>query len=350
MTKYRLATISDNQQLIELTASSGMAGQISLRIDRQPDFFKLLNMRGVSKVFVALENDIIIGCLCVSFQQVYVGGQILPFQYICDLKVAKSFRNKGIGLELCNQLANFLLSIDADLAFLNVSKGNTKPLSFFKNRPNIPDFKNIGVFNVYQFIGKKKNVIQSQNGVQLTPVKDEIISFLNAHQCNYELGSVIDSEKLENADIYAIQNKGNIKAVMCLTDTMNVKQNVVTKLSWKLKYLLKLINTFRSIAGISKMPLVNEPVRMMYIKYLAVNKAEMSVVKLLINHARNIAYERSYSFVSFGMHEKDPLNACIKGLSKLTFNSVGMLISIKDNKALIEKVKRGIPFIDYSLA
>ena len=97
------------------------------------------------------------------------------------------------------------------------------------------------------------------------------------------------------------------------------------------------------------MPSVNEPVRMMYIKYLAVNNHEKQLVKLLINHARNIVYERYYSFISIGLHEKDPLNTCFSGLLKLTFNSVGMLLSIKDNRALIEKVKQGVPYEDYSL-
>ncbi len=132
-------------------------------------------------------------------------------------------------------------------------------------------------------------------------------------------------------------------------DTMNVKQNVVTKISWKMKYLLKVVNSFNWVSGISKMPSINEPVRMMYIKYLAVNNAEKQLTKLLINYARNIVYERSYSFVSIGLHEKDPLNTCFSGLLKLTFNSVGMLLSIKDNRSLIEKVKQGVPFEDYSL-
>lgn len=52
MIKFQLATPSDNQQLIKLTAASGMMGEISLRIDRKPDFFSLLKMRGETRVFV----------------------------------------------------------------------------------------------------------------------------------------------------------------------------------------------------------------------------------------------------------------------------------------------------------
>jgi len=349
MIRYRQATKEDNQQLIELTASSGMRGETGLRIDRKPDFFKLLGMRGATNVFVALDNETIIGSLCVSLQQVYLGGQIYPLQYIGDFKVAEPFRNKGIGLQLCNQLADYVVHIGADLAFLNVSKGNAKPFSFFKDRPGIPDFENIGVFNIHQFIGKKKKAYLPQYKIELMPVTDDLIKFLNARYSKYEMGPVITKKKLQGTINFVIQHKKEIIAAMCLADTMSAKQNVVTTLSWKMKVLLKCINIFKVVSGFSKMPLVNEPVQMIYIKYLAVNNNEKQQIKLLINHARNIVYEKAYSFVSLGIHEKDPLNSCFVGLVKLTFKSVGMLLSIKDNKDLIEKVKQGVPFEDYSL-
>ena len=349
MISYRKATDKDNQQLIELTAASGMMGETGLRIDRKPDFFKLLSMRGDTKVFVALDDNKIIGSLCVSLQQVYVGGQIFPLQYIGDFKVAAAYRNKGVGLHLCNDMADYVISMGADLAFLNVSKGNTKPVSFFKNRPTVPDFDNIGIFNIHQFIGKKKKTFIPGYQVELMPITEELINFLNYHYSKYELGCVISKEKLEGTSAFIIEFNNKIIAAMCLIDLMPVKQNVVTALSWKMKSLLKGMNTLRGITGISKMPVLNEPVKMMYIKYLAVENKEERLVKILINHARNIVYDRSYSFVSIGLHQKDPLNNCFFGLFKLTFNSVGMLLSIKNNRSLIEKVKKGIPFEDYSL-
>ncbi len=349
MITYRLATDSDNQQLIELTAAAGMAGETGLRIDRKPDFFSLLNMRGESKVFVAVDDHMIIGSLCVSLQQVYVGGEIFPFYYIGDFKVATSYRNKGIGLQLCDQLADYVISNNGDLAFLNVSKGNTKPVSFFKNRPGVPDFENIGIFKIHQFIGKRKKINHPEYKIESATVSDELIEFLNVHYSHYELGPVITTEILKDAEIFVIRKDKKIIATMCLLDTMPVKQNVVTKLSWQMKPLLYFINLISDIAGISKMPVLNEPVRMIYIRYLAVNDKNAAIVKLLINHARNIVYKRSYSFASIGLHEKDPFNNCFSGMFKMTFNSVGMLVTIKDSKILIENIKKGIPFEDYSL-
>jgi hypothetical protein len=278
-----------------------------------------------------------------------VGGQILPFYYVGDFKVAEPYRNKGIGLQLCNELANYVVPAGADLAFLNVSKGNSKPFSFFKDRPGIPDFDNIGIFKIHQFLGKKKKALHPQYTIESSPTSDEVIEFLNAHYSKYELGTVITKEKLEGTEIFTIREKNKIIAAMCLMDTMQVKQNVVTGMSWKMKALVKFMNAISRISGTSKMPVLNEPVKMIYIKYLSVNEQDKQLVKLLINHARNIVHKRSYTFASVGLHEKDPFNACFSGMMKVTFNSVGMLLSIKDTRSLIEKVKKGIPFEDYSL-
>ncbi len=348
MIKYRIATLEDNQQLIDLTAASGMKGDISLRIDRQPNFFKLLEMRGKSVVFVAVDEGVIIGCICVSHQEVYVAKQIYPLQYVGDFKVLDSYRNKGVGLNLCNHLADYVVSSGVDLAFLNFSKGNDKPISFFKGRPNIPDFENIGVFNIIQFIGKRRKLIDSKFKIEETAVTNELIQFLNIHYCNYELGSVITKEKLDGTTNFIIRNNFKIIAAISLIDTMSVKQNVVMHLSWRIKYLLQIINLFRSPFGISKMPVLNEPVKMIYVKYLAVNDNEKAMVKELINYARNIVFQKEYSFVSIGLHEKDSLNHCFKGFLKLTFNSVGMLLSIKNNKKIMQNVQQGIPFEDFS--
>jgi hypothetical protein len=130
---------------------------------------------------------------------------------------------------------------------------------------------------------------------------------------------------------------------------MQYKQNIVMKLSRQMKMLLNILNSLKNIFGISRMPVLREQVKMIYIKYLAVTHHEKQLVRLMLNHARNVVYDQDYSFVSIGIHERDPLNKCFAGTFKLTFKSVGMLLTIQNNQQLIEKVKQGVPFEDYSL-
>ncbi|MCY7420630.1 MAG: GNAT family N-acetyltransferase [Chitinophagaceae bacterium] len=346
---YRLATRDDNQQLLELTALSGMQGEISLRIDRKPNFFDLLEMRGKSNVFVALDEGVIIGSLSASLQEVYVGGTIYPLHYIGDFKVAENYQNRGVGLQLCNELANHAVPAGADLAFLNVSKGNSKPFSFFKDRPSIPDFENIGLFIVTQFPGKKNTIAHPIYKVEAAKPGGELLRFFNLHYSQYQLGPVITLEKLSKTSNFIVRDNNGIVAAMSLTDNMHCKQNVVTRLSFKMKYLLKVLTVIGRNFSLSPLPILHQPVKMLYIRFLAVNNHDRELTRLLVNFARNIAYEKSYSFASIGLHEKDPLNVCFRGFLKLSFKSVGMLVTIKNNKELIDTARQGIPFEDYSL-
>ena len=43
------------------------------------------------------------------------------------------------------------------------------------------------------------------------------------------MGPVITKEKLEGTQNFIIRDNNNIIAAMCLIDTMNVKQNIVTR-------------------------------------------------------------------------------------------------------------------------
>ena len=49
----REATPEDNNQLLDLTSQTPMQGFLSLRIDRNPDFFSLLELRGASVTLIA---------------------------------------------------------------------------------------------------------------------------------------------------------------------------------------------------------------------------------------------------------------------------------------------------------
>lgn len=349
MITYRLATVSDNQNLLDLTSSTPMSGEIVLRIDRNPDFFGLIKMRGESKVFVAIENKVVIGSICVSLEYIFVGQKKYPLYYISDFKVALGHRNMGIGLELTNKVTEYLESVGADLAFLNVSKGNARPFVFFNNRPNYTDFENIGLFHIYQFIGLKTRNQNGKYNIEYSYVTDEIIDFLNTFYKAYELGGVITKEKLEETSVFSVRQEKKLLAVMSIVDTMRLKQNVVLKLPWHFKFPLRLINACSTLLKVSKMPKEHEPIRMLYIKYLAVNEYDTGLIGSLLKKAKNMAFEKSYSFVSIGLHEKDPLIKCISGFIKLRFSSVGMLVSMKNNAELMQQVKQGIPFKDYSI-
>ena len=348
MVNYRLANFKDNQQLLELTMSAGMPGKMALRIDRHPDFFKLNSLRGETKVYVALEDTNIVGSICVSDQIVFIDKRQYPLYYISDFKVAQTHRNLGIGLQLTNMVVTYLESQNADFAFLNVSKGNKRPFVFFSERGHYPDFQNIGTFTTFQYIGSNRKFSNNKYKIELAQGTHDVLEFLNNYYSQYELANVITNDKIKDTDLYVVREQNQILAVMSIIDTMNMKQNVVLKMPWHLKGVIACINVFCKLLKLSKLPKENEPIKMLYIRYLAIKKYNKTLISALMSFAKQQAYNKSYSFVSISMHENDILLQKLPKSMRFTFHSVGMLVSMKDSKKLMKLIKKGMPFRDYS--
>lgn len=344
---YREAIPEDDRSLLGLTSSAVMPGIIKLMTSRQPSFFNLVRQRGVSKVIVAEEDNELIGSICISQEIVFIDKKPCKLFYISDFRVNHSQRNKGIGLQLTNEAVCCLEKQDADFAFLNVSKGNKRPFVFFSDRKKFPDFENIGIFNIYQFLGAKKG---ANNDFQVleTSADQKIIDFLNEYHSNFQLAPVLDYDQLENTSIYTIEENNDLLAVMCIGDYNDCKQHIVISLPWYLQLSIIVMNLFRTISGTNLLPTTNQPIKMLHIKYLAVKRRDKRLIKSLIRRAQNEVQLKSYSFVSLGLHEKDPLIEKLPKFFKMTFHSVGMLVTMKNTQKLMNVVKQGIPYKDFS--
>ncbi len=92
--------------------------------------------------------------------------------------------------------------------------------------------------------------------------------------------------------------------------------------------------------GTNQLPSVNQPIKMLFIKYLAVKNEDKRLIKSLIRQAQNEVYLKSYSFVSLGLHEKDSLRKRLPKFFRMTFHSIGMLVTMKNNKNLMDLIKK----------
>lgn len=122
--QLRDATETDNAALIDLTTACPMNGEISLRMDRSPDFFALNRLEGdPARVGVATDAaGRIVGCVAVARRSSYLNGEESAVAYVSDLKVHPSARGSGaadlltgyarqVSRELCGNDATMLCTI-----------------------------------------------------------------------------------------------------------------------------------------------------------------------------------------------------------------------------------------------
>src|SRR5579863_2881590 len=146
--EIRQASEADNDELIALTRMTPMDGAISLRIDREPDFFALLRLRGKSKVYVAVQGSQVIGCISAALRTAYISGVPEPIAYIGDMKVHPSFSGSLVAVRLIKALEADLRFNGIDLCFCVAADGNHRVMPLFEGRLGMPRWVRLGRFLV----------------------------------------------------------------------------------------------------------------------------------------------------------------------------------------------------------
>ena len=97
----RQAHRDDNDALVALAGSCPMNGDLSLCVDRSPDFFALSRIAGDPwRVGVIDGHNGPIACIGVARREVYLNGDPSSLAYVGDLKVHPAFRRRGAGRAL----------------------------------------------------------------------------------------------------------------------------------------------------------------------------------------------------------------------------------------------------------
>jgi GNAT superfamily N-acetyltransferase len=345
----RRAETSDNEGLQDLTSATPMGGEISIRIDRHPDFFRLLEQRGRSHVLVAEDDGKIVGCISVAEVMVYVNGKQESVHYLGDLKVYPDYQRTGLAVRLVKSMHRYLLSVDADIVIWTAAYGNRSVLPFFDGRAGLPKASAIGIFNVYQILPSPQQLKNSAYVVQVELLDQDLCRLYNEHFRSYQFGSLIKPGPLQEIQHWGARSCGQLRAAISLIDIGNAKQNVLIRLPFILRILFFVLRILRLILPIPNLPEKNKPVRILYIKALACCEGYEDALTFLIQKSRNVAFKRNYHFLSLGVHENDPLRKLFTRYPKFTFKSMGFVVNLKRENNEMQHVINGVPFEDYSL-
>jgi hypothetical protein len=343
----RQANYSDNAGLVELTSLTPMMGKISIRVDRKPDFFGLLEMRGSSFVFVAEFKNKIIGSYSVSAMKVFIAGEPQTAYYIGDFKVHPDFRKSIVALKLARHIIQKLQSLNADLLFSAVIAENKMVTSFLKENPFLPTTKNAGKFNVYQIIPSPFKSRNSTYQVTESFSDSSCTEFFNDFTKQFLFGPVYNKSSFENTTLITATFNNEIIAAISLIAIGDKKQEIVIKLPFHLKIIGTLFNAIHSILPAIKLP--NEKIDILYIKSFACKPEHKNALKLLLARARNLAYEQKYHFLCIGIHEKSPWKSMFSHYPAFRIQSNLFVGSLKNDGDKINSILDGIPFLDYSL-
>lgn len=349
MAIIRVATESDNDGLLMLTAMTPMLGEISIRSDRYPDFFRLLKLRGQSQVLVAEENGKIVGCVSAARVTVHVDTKTESVHYLGDLKVHPDYRGTGLAVRLLASMHRQLLAEDADLIICTAAYGNKDILPFFNGRAGLPWAVPFGIFKIYQILPSRRRRAPKDYSVQEERDQPSLYRLYNDHFQQYQFGPVFAPGELRSARHWVARSGGMNQACLSCVDVEDARQNVLIRLPVVLQILAFLLRILRRMMPMPNLPEINEPIRSLYVKAWACRAGQEAALDLLIQKARNICFDERYHFLAIGIHEMDPLAKRFVRYPKFIFKSIGFVISLKRGNDEVVRLKRRIPYEDYSL-
>jgi GNAT superfamily N-acetyltransferase len=356
----REALESDNEALLELTRLTPMAGSISLRIDRDPDFFALPRARGETMVFVATCKERVIGCMSASIHPAYVGGAIENVGHATDLKVHPDFMGKRLAVLLISTIEKYLRSRGVDLSFSLVADGNRRMMVLTEGKHGTPVQVMLGRFFVDQllplpFAGKSTRYRSEEAEASDLEQIAEMLERKNrgrnfAPQVSVAVmeRSVVDSPSTPFRKILVVREKGKIIATMTLDDTQNLRQNVLVGLPLYLRAALGALRLLALPVSSLRIPRIGEPFAILYVRFVACEEGHEDAVRHLLLQARVEAFRHRFTFLSFGLHEDDPLRSVVRGIPRLTFTSRAMATSVIQRDRVKGLVNQ-IPYEDFAL-
>jgi predicted N-acetyltransferase YhbS len=349
MATIRDAKRSDNPGLLALTALTPMDGEISVRGDRDPDFFRLLERRGPSIVLVAEDDGRIVGCVSAACMKAHVDGSPEHVHYLGDLKVHPAFRRSLLAARLLRNLQSRLVAANADLVVCTAAQGNKDILPFFLGRAGFPRAQPIGVFRVLQILPSRRRGAVEGLCLRKEEESPDLLRLFNDSFRHYQFGPVLEPGALSDGHTWVARAAGEIVAALALRDVGVDRRNVIIGLPFLLNVLTCAARPFRPVLSLANLPRMNQSVRSLYIRALACREGGEDALEPLIRRVRNEAFEGGYHFLTVGVHEKDGMAARLAKYPKFVFKSVGFVLGLKRGAEELRRLARGVPFEDYSL-
>jgi hypothetical protein len=331
--KVRKAEDGDNQSVLELSPRCAQYGMITMYPDRSPVFNKLHKLLDSGSYhMIALNSNKVVGTLGTIHTDLYFQDEPIKTAYFMDFKVDPDFR---LGLTAYRMVK---VSIDTEreagirMALATLLKNNDAPMVFTKGRGGFPISLYLGDNRIYNFVPFRTLKTNNRFVVRVATETDipELIDLYNRYYSTYRLAPRLDEKTFRhyitqidglgiNRFLVATED-GVIKAVIASWDAGSNKRYMVTQSNFRVKVISGLVK-FLSLFGQMPEPIrINEPLKQLTLVLYAHDQSTEALGELF-RHINNSNIGGEYSIIQLRVHEDDPINDRLRGLTGISVYS-----------------------------
>jgi GNAT superfamily N-acetyltransferase len=313
MALIREAVEGDNDVLNELQRKCPMGTSLVLGVDSSPDYFARSRPFRDWHVFVAVENDAIVGSAAFAINDTYVEGTHIKTAYEYGFVVDPLHRRKGIAEKLQRHIEHIALDNGVDLLHLDIIEDNIPSINLFSKM----GFEKVKDGITISLMPYKRQRITAEGNIRSMEEADvdDVTDLINETHRGYDFFSPFQPKdfveylgRIPHFDfhnILVLEDNGELEACLGIWEYDKVRKYIVEKLNWRLSlqtYLIRLIGLFTRMPYIPK---PGEPLLSYNLATVAYKRPE-SMTELL-KKTVNIALGNKINFIHVTIDPSCPM-------------------------------------------
>ncbi|HXI72548.1 MAG TPA: hypothetical protein VNN22_19570 [Verrucomicrobiae bacterium] len=318
---FALATPADDADIRRLLRENPMPGQITLTLEREPDYFADADLPGTEKqTIIANEGGRMVCVGNCSIRERFVNGQPRRVGYLgglrLDSRATGRFDILRRGYEFFRELQT---DKPADYYFTSIAADNLPARKFLeRGLPGMPAYEFAGEF-VTLLIGTP-GTVPARCGVDgkltVPGVPDTGALFANLHDVNrsFQFAPCWTTDEitalrplgLRSEDFQIISTGRSVITCAALWDQRAFKQTVIRGYSPWLAMARPAVNFAARIIGKPRLPAAGSVLAHAFVSHLAVEPENPDALIALIAKLRMCAAGRRIGFLMLGLAANDP--------------------------------------------
>lgn len=316
----REAVPEDNHELQELQAECPQGRSLIVSTVNTPDFFARVKAYGSYKVYVACEEDRIIGSGACALRDAVVNGKTRRVGYEFQYFTSPNHRRKNIARRLRQRIEEHLVQCGAQLSYALIMKDNLPSMRLFKGE----GFKLHRTLLMPAIAVRKEMDVSSEGRIRPAQFQDltKLADLLNLTWQGHELYEPVSAETFEQSmcrtpafdynDLLVLEKNSELLACLGGWDWSKVMRVTVKSLSRKLRMIGWILTTTRILA---RFPKPGDTMKQMMLIFVGFK--DLTSLSALIRHLNNNALRKGMEQIFCICERGDVLLKSIKGFIRV---------------------------------
>jgi len=306
----RLAAPQDEPALRRLFSSITMDADLSLRVDREPDFFALYEIQGdaVCEPWVGILDGELVGLGTLVARNGYLGGEVRRIGYLGDLRLDPRIRGREVLATLYGPcLDGFATRHGVGVFYTAVIASNARAVRALTGPSahdlGIPTYHLLQRFSIraVQTIGARRPGRAARRTWRVRRASEAdlpaLARLLDHDARTRAFGAPIDADRLERSfarwpglaveDVHLLERRdtGELVGSLAPWDATPVKQTVVTAYRGSMRWVRRSYDIAATLVRAPRLPAPGSALRYCYATHHAVTDPDPEAARLLVHAA-----------------------------------------------------------------